>query len=286
MSTTTTTTANNRERKVKGKRQGNARIGGAVATKSNAAATTSDPSPLRSTSAAATETTKAQGWSAMQRPRATTEEEEEQHAFTYTTQQEQSDEGQHPYLVKGIKVPCVYYDPVFLNKEEANSYHEVLSQALEWRINTQTNRHTVLYGDKGVEYFYKDQPSLEVQDWLPELLDIKLRVEGWYKEQTGKEVRFNVCLCNFYEDGKQSIGWHSDREEIGKTTPIASVSLGAERLFYFRSKTDDTDATKVRLANGSLLVMENECQSLYLHTLPRDKSIKTSRVNLTFRVKY
>lgn len=33
-----------------------------------------------------------------------------------------------------------------------------------------------------------------------------------------------------YENGMKSIGYHSDREEKGKETPIASISLGATRV--------------------------------------------------------
>ncbi|CAD7959202.1 unnamed protein product [Amoebophrya sp. A25] len=50
--------------------------------------------------------------------------------------------------------------------------------------------------------------------WPPELLQIKKRVEEWYKVKTGILLRFTVCVCNLYRDGSEHIGWHTDKEEI------------------------------------------------------------------------
>jgi alkylated DNA repair dioxygenase AlkB len=42
---------------------------------------------------------------------------------------------------------------------------------------------------------------------------------------------------------KDSIGWHSDREEeISQVTPIATVSLGAERRFRLRTRMSRTQS--------------------------------------------
>lgn len=39
----------------------------------------------------------------------------------------------------------------------------------------------------------------------------------------------------------------------------------------------------IQLESGSLLVMWKHCQKKYLHSVPKDKSIKEGRLNLTFR---
>mmetsp|Transcript_27547 Transcript_27547/g.66205 ORF Transcript_27547/g.66205 Transcript_27547/m.66205 type:complete len:728 (+) Transcript_27547:2-2185(+) len=96
---------------------------------------------------------------------------------------------------------------------------------------------------------------------------------------------FNVCLLNFNEDGQQRIGWHSDREELGRTTPICSVSLGATRQFLIRSKERWDDQACLELDAGSLVVMENICQQQYLHSVPRQTDVVDGRINLTFRCK-
>jgi alkylated DNA repair dioxygenase AlkB len=72
---------------------------------------------------------------------------------------------------------------------------------------------------------------LQVRPWTAALLRVKGAAESWYREKTGVSLSFNVCLGNYYEDGQHRIGWHTDREEIGRTTPIISLSLGAERRF-------------------------------------------------------
>lgn len=98
--------------------------------------------------------------------------------------------------------------------------------------------------------------------------------------------RINVCLLNYYENGQQRIGWHSDREEIGRTTPIASVSLGAMRQLQIRNKVEGPqDRAVLDMPNGALVVMENICQHEYLHSVPRQPSVEEGRINLTFRCK-
>jgi alkylated DNA repair dioxygenase AlkB len=89
-------------------------------------------------------------------------------------------------------------------------------------------------------------------------------------------------LANYYVNGKKSIGYHSDNEEKGDIECIASISLGAERIFSFRSKATNS-ISRIKLSNGSLLVMDKGCQDNYDHCLVQDKSITNGRLNLTFR---
>ncbi|WP_438489734.1 alpha-ketoglutarate-dependent dioxygenase AlkB, partial [Listeria monocytogenes] len=65
-------------------------------------------------------------------------------------------------------------------------------------------------------------------------------------------VRFNSVLLNRYRNGLDSLGWHADNEpELGDAPVIASVSLGAMRMFDLRHRT--TGATHTyRLVHGSL----------------------------------
>lgn len=87
---------------------------------------------------------------------------------------------------------------------------------------------------EGVEE--SDLPTAELLPWTPEILELKTLSEEWYERHTGQSVRFTVCLANLYKDGSQGIAWHSDREELGLETPIASYSFGAERLFELQTK--------------------------------------------------
>ena len=36
-------------------------------------------------------------------------------------------------------------------------------------------------------------------------------MEQWYTANAGVPVEFSVVLCNFYENGRYAIGWHTVR---------------------------------------------------------------------------
>ena len=195
-----------------------------------------------------------------------------------------------------LKTPeCVFYYDGFLARAEADALYAEFKESLRWETKARNNRMTAYYcelprgassaGDES-QLAQKTQPggtSTLFAPWTPPLVRIKARVEQWYAEQTGVSVQFNVCVGNFYADGEHSIGKHTDFEEFGRSTPIASLSLGASRKFLLRSATDREDSAWVALANGSLMVMENLCQHRYVHSVPRDPAVKEGRINLTFR---
>lgn len=99
-------------------------------------------------------------------------------------------------------------------------------------------------------------------------------------------AEFNSCLANFYRDGSDSIGYHSDDEaELGTRPTIASISLGSPRRFLFRSVTTG-QRWPVDLGNGDLLIMTGQSQSDYRHAVPKTKRAVGPRINLTFRYFY
>jgi alkylated DNA repair dioxygenase AlkB len=92
---------------------------------------------------------------------------------------------------------------------------------------------------------------------------------------------YNAVLCNLYRDGNGSVGLHADDEpEMGPV--IASVSLGAERLFRLRRK-DGSVAFSERLPHGSLLIMAGDTQKNFKHEVPKEPAVTQPRINLTFR---
>ena len=115
--------------------------------------------------------------------------------------------------------------------------------------------------------------------WVPELLELKKRVE----EYTG-EV-FNFAFINKYEGGKDSIMWHADLEKgLRLGVPIVSISLGQARDFQFRSsKNKNGDIITQNLTDGSMVIMNYETQFHYQHCLPKRKGITGTRINITFR---
>jgi alkylated DNA repair dioxygenase AlkB/23S rRNA G2445 N2-methylase RlmL len=221
------------------------------------------------------------------------------------------------FLVRELETPCVYHDPGFLSEETADEYYETLRKLIPWEKTAKINRWVRLYQEAGEDtehaaaYAYKDAPQQQQAEHkedigntssdcrndltnvngFPDLVqEIRKLCQDWYtskQQATDAEApAFNVCLLNFYEDGQQRIGWHSDREEIGRTTPIASVSLGAPRKFLVRSQNDGRrDRSSLQLQSGSLVVMEATCQTNYLHSVPKESDITNGRINLTFRCK-
>lgn len=147
-----------------------------------------------------------------------------------------------------------------------------------WGRRVRQPRLTAWYGDPGRRYAYSGI-RLEPLDWTPALRDIKERVE------TAVGGCFNSVLLNYYRDGSDSIGFHSDDEpELGERPVIASLSLGEERALIFRHKASRQVAPiRLRPASGSLLLMKGDTQRCWRHGVPKESRPCGPRVNLTFR---
>lgn len=177
-----------------------------------------------------------------------------------------------------------YYFGRILNTKKADHYFNRLMETIDWQQDEViifgkrivTKRMTGWYGEKEFEYTYS-KITRKAKIWTPELIELKNLVE----EKTGLE--FNSCLLNLYHSGEEGMSWHSDAEaELGKDPAIASLSLGAERKFVLKNKVSG-DKVSVELENGSLLLMKGQTQKFWLHSLPKTKKVKESRINLTFR---
>jgi alkylated DNA repair dioxygenase AlkB len=107
----------------------------------------------------------------------------------------------------------------------------------------------------------------------------KLRMD--VETETGKP--FNRALVNYYRDGRDSVDWHADDEaSLGFEPLIASVSVGAERIFQLRhNKTQER--VKINLPHGSLLLMGAGVQEHWQHSVAKVKQLDDPRVNFTFR---
>ncbi len=111
-------------------------------------------------------------------------------------------------------------------------------------------------------------------EWIKPLLE---------KVNDASKIKFNGCLINLYRNGNDTMGWHADNEkELDPDQPIASLSLGISRDFFFKHKTKKLRETLL-LGNGDLLIMHPTCQKNWLHSLPARKKVKEPRINLTFR---
>ncbi len=137
-------------------------------------------------------------------------------------------------------------------------------------------RKIAWFGDADATYRYSGLTHKPLP-WIRALhiLQQKLEVE--------RSLKFNGVLCNLYNDGKNYMGWHRDNEpELGSDPIIASVSLGEPRRFIFRHILSDVKH-EIILNSGSLLLMHEGCQQYWQHSLPKMMSVKSPRINLTFR---
>jgi len=92
--------------------------------------------------------------------------------------------------------------------------------------------------------------------------------------KTGEQ--FNSVLVNYYRDGNDSNGWHSDDEpELGDNPTIASLSLGAPRDFHLRHKQYKELKHKMSLENGSLLMMSGTTQSRWQRDISNNEFFRT-----------
>lgn len=166
--------------------------------------------------------------------------------------------------------PDVLLRPTFM--ADAAALFEHLVHDVEWDTRMKA-RKTASFG---VAYDYS-------QITYPET-DMPPRIDA-VRRQVAAELGFapNNCLLNFYEDGRSSMGFHSDSsEELVEGTGVAIVSLGSERSIVFRHKQDRSREYRYALPSGSLLFMSKAIQDLWLHAIPKAEGAGP-RISMTFR---
>jgi alkylated DNA repair dioxygenase AlkB len=186
-------------------------------------------------------------------------------------------------VIKDEHDQVVYY-PSFFSIEEATHFFIKLNSEINFQPDTlkvfgktiTTERLFAWHADRPFDYAYSGTSRI-AEPWTPTFLKIKNAIEDFLL------VEFNCCLLNYYANGSQGMSWHSDDERVMEENGvIASISLGANRIFEFKHKTLDI-RNKVTLENGSLLAMKGQTQKHYLHQLPKSKKVIDARINMTFR---
>lgn len=182
----------------------------------------------------------------------------------------------------------ITYHPHFLSEPD---------QALADLLRTVKfeQRHTRLYGKTirvpRQEAWFGDHDytfsghTFPAQKMPAELDAIRIRVECLVP------VEVRGVLLNLYQDGSDSVSWHSDDEaDMGENCTVVSVSLGASRDFDLRRKVPVAPVASAVLPNknryhlehGSMLVMGPGVQREWEHCLPKRKNTGL-RLNMTFR---
>ena len=178
----------------------------------------------------------------------------------------------------------IYY-PKFLNEALASELFHSIYKETNWKEDSITifgkkilqPRLTCLFGNEGKPYSYSGI-TMYPNNWNKSLLFIKNEIE------TVCQQNFTTVLANLYRNETDSNGWHADNEKsLGHDPIIASISLGEERLFQIKHNSNKSEKINLILEHGSLLLMKEGSQIHYKHQLPKSKTSKNPRINLTFR---
>lgn len=182
----------------------------------------------------------------------------------------------------------IIYYPNFFSVAEADSLFSTLEKEIPWqqddikvfgKIYPQP-RLTALFGTKEKAYTYSNM-TMYPHDWSQILLQIKEKIEKV------SDSIFTTVLLNYYRDGKDSNGWHTDNEkELGTNPIIASISFGSERVFQMKHNHLKDQKLNINLEHGSLLLMKGTTQHFWKHQIPKTTKPIGARINLTFRIIY
>lgn len=177
----------------------------------------------------------------------------------------------------------LYYWPEFIDKLQSLQLIAAL-EALPWQQpeimmfgrKIVIPRRQVWMGDAHCSYRYSGVTFMP-EPWTPPVLALTQQVNQALSQ------KFNCVLLNWYADGSQAMGWHSDDEpELGPSPQIASLSLGQPRRFDLQHKHTEAQL-QLLLDDGSLLLMAGDCQQYWQHRLPKQAKATGARFNLTFR---
>lgn len=170
----------------------------------------------------------------------------------------------------------------FFTKEESDHFYEKLLHQTKWRGYQMEIFDKTVTAPRMIAW-YEDKDNVGADqngpDWTYDLLTIRSRVE---KET---QLDFNSLLLNLYRNGKDGVGWHSDKENnTGKDPIIASVTFGDTRIFRLRHKfRKDVAQVEIPLHHGSFLLMAGTTNSFWQHQVPKTARNVLPRINLTFR---
>lgn len=179
----------------------------------------------------------------------------------------------------------VDYDGEWLSEARALALHSALVDEVEWsqRPITVFGREVMqprLIGWAGIRPYRYSNQTLAPKPYGPalkHLLDEVMAATG---------LVFDHVLLNRYRDGHDHMGVHADDEpELGASPQIAAVSLGARRKFVLEPKPKKLRHRKVtlQLDPGSLLVMGGRIQHTWRHSVPKQRTLESERINVTFR---
>lgn len=158
-----------------------------------------------------------------------------------------------------------------------------------WKLHPKEHGTVTLYGKQiemprynkayGVDYKFSNENHVAdpiEHPFLKKLLKYvnKIADDG---------ITYNGILVNWYRNGENYIGPHSDDESsLVDGSSIYSFSFGATRDFVLKHK-QNSQRLVFPLKSNTMLVMKGETQRYYKHSVPKRLKVTGKRINVTIR---
>jgi alkylated DNA repair dioxygenase AlkB len=190
-----------------------------------------------------------------------------------------------------MKLPLnckVDYLPDFINQEEANELYRILIDVYKIdKARLMINAGGKLHKTDSFKIIFLTTKLLKNNSYPEHIHGKSYEWAGIINELRAKIIQvtgieFEVGMCLYYPNGEFFAPYHSDQETSGSKTVLPSLSLGEKREFCYR-ENNSGDIYSLDLDHGSLIVMGENCQSKYQHSLPKNTKYQNGRINITFR---
>tara|TARA_Y100000741_G_scaffold24397_1_gene17625 strand:+ start:12149 stop:12724 length:576 start_codon:yes stop_codon:yes gene_type:complete len=138
------------------------------------------------------------------------------------------------------------------------------------------NRSIGFFSNESIGYNYSNQ-MIKSQNLTSNLNELLNSINIIFNSA------FNSILINYYKDGNDNIGNHSDNEKCLDKIGVVSLSYGAIRKFRIKDKITKKTVVNIPTENLSIIHMGGEFQKEFTHSIPVEKKIKDDRWSFTFR---
>ena len=142
----------------------------------------------------------------------------------------------------------------------------------------QANQHRSIgfFSDTSIGYHYSGQLA-KSQPLTPKLKNLLEVINEKFSS------KFNGILVNYYENGEDYIGKHSDDEKSLDKVGVVSISYGAKRKFRIRNKSNGKKVVDIDMNSSEIIHMGGDFQKEFTHEIPKEKKIKDERYSFTLR---
>ena len=186
--------------------------------------------------------------------------------------------------IENFKGEIIFYEKFIKSKKSKKLYDNIiknlpLEQGTYNMFGKEVKTPRLLWAVRDKDFDIKKSYKItESSTWNKKIEKIKTKVE----KVINKKIKY--AQINYYRNGNDYIGWHTDSEVI-EGDLIASLSLGVTRKFQFKS-ISKKEQYEIELTDGSLIIFDESAAKLdWKHRIPKQKNINEGRINLTFRLR-